>query len=90
MLVEHVIEQASWAAELDAMLQAFDVFRVGVHAPMALLEQRERARGDRALGEAREHLSTHSHCTYHLEVETIGSPDAVAMTVVDAWERRHG
>lgn len=88
LLVEHVIEQASWANQLEALLQPFDLFRVGVRVPLDVLEQRERMRGDRVLGEAREHMATHGHCTYDLEVENVGPPTVVAGQVVRAWECR--
>ena len=88
LLVEHVIEEASWAEQLDLLLRPFDLFRVGVHAPLAVLEQRERRRGDRQPGEAREHFRTHDHCRYDLQVEMVGDPAAVAAQVVRAWEVR--
>jgi chloramphenicol 3-O phosphotransferase len=63
LMVEHIIEQANWAIELEALLQPFDVFKVGVRAPLRVLDEREQSRGDRTPGEAREHLATHDHCT---------------------------
>lgn len=88
LLVEHIIEQAHWATELEGLLQPFDLFRIGVHAPLYLLEKRERARGDRAAGEASEYLATHDHCRYDFEIETIGPPDVLAGRSFRAWEAR--
>jgi chloramphenicol 3-O phosphotransferase len=50
LIVEYIVEQASWADELGALLRPFDTFWVGVHWPIYVLERRERLRGDRALG----------------------------------------
>jgi chloramphenicol 3-O phosphotransferase len=88
LLVEHIIEHAEWAAELEALLRPFDFFKVGVHAPLSVLDEREQVRGDRALGEAREHLATHDHCTYDFDVETTEAPRIIAERVVRAWEGR--
>jgi chloramphenicol 3-O phosphotransferase len=89
LLVEHIFEQAEWVTELDALLQPYDLFKVGVHAPVRVLEAREQARGDRTPGEAREHLTTHDYCTYNLEVETTEAPMIVAERVIRAWKDRH-
>ena len=89
LLVEHIVEEASWAKDLDELLRPFDLFKVGVQVPLGLLKQRERSRGNRTLGEAEEHLKTHAYCTYDLEVENIGSSALVARQVADAWYGRH-
>ena len=89
LLIEHIVEQPAWAEQLDELLRPFDVFRVGVHAPLKLIEERERQRGDRAPGEAREHVATHEYWHYDLEIENVGPPLAVAETVARAWTRRN-
>jgi chloramphenicol 3-O phosphotransferase len=90
LLIEHIVEQASWAHQLRELLHPFDTFWVGVHVPLDVLEQRERLRGDRALGEAQEHLRTHDHCVYGMEVENVGTPAMAATQVFRAWSLRHG
>jgi chloramphenicol 3-O phosphotransferase len=88
LVVEHVIERASWAEQLRDVLRPFDVFWVGVRAPLNVLEERERMRGDRSPGEAIEHFGTHDFCLYDMEVENVGAPMAVAEQVVRLWELR--
>ena len=88
LLVEHIIEEQSWADQLTALLAPFDVFWVGVHAPLEVLEQRERERGDRQAGEARFHLKTHDFCRYDLEVDTSLGIDEAAAQIVSAWVGR--
>lgn len=88
MLVEHIVERASWRADLDRLLLPFDVFWVGLFAPLKEVERRERARGDRTIGEAREHFGTHDYCSYHLTVSTTQPGSIVAAQVAQAWHGR--
>jgi len=58
-------------AEYAELLSAFRVFLVGVFAPLAVLEARERERGDRLIGLARWQFDrVHEDMTYDLEVDT--------------------
>jgi chloramphenicol 3-O phosphotransferase len=53
LIVDHIIEQEQWLADLVELLAPFDVFFVEVHCPLPELERRELQRGDRRPGEAR-------------------------------------
>lgn len=88
LIVEHIVEEQSWADDLRALLAAFDTFWVGVHCDVETLEKREIQRGDRALGEAKFHLKTHGYCTYDFEVR--GDLDAVtsATSIAQRWAAR--
>ena len=88
LLIEHIVEEKSWADELNNLLVPFDVFWVGVHAPVAELERRERARGDRQIGEALYHLKTHSFCSYDIEVDTRQPIEQNVAGIVAAWKGR--
>lgn len=90
VIVEHVFEFDRWIRDLTSLLEECDVFLVGVHCPLEELERRERLRGDRKLGEAREHLRVvHSHGSYDFEIDTSArSPDENARLIVDAWASR--
>jgi len=58
-------------AEYATLLAAFDLFRVGVFAPLDVLETRERQRGDRMIGLARwQYDRVHAGMTYDLELDT--------------------
>lgn len=50
LLVEHVVEHASWRADLDRLLAGRDVFWVGVHCDPGEIDRRKRARGNRRIG----------------------------------------
>ena len=88
MLVEHIVEKASWRADLDRLLLTFDVFWVGLFAPMEEVERRERAKGNRTVGEAREHFGTHDHCSYDFTISTTQPAGAIAAQVTRAWHTR--
>ncbi len=88
MLVEHIVEELHWAQKLKELFTPFDTFWVGVHAPLAEIERRERERGDRTIGEARYHLKTHDYCRYDIEVDTTQPNDSVVATIIEAWRMR--
>jgi len=88
LLVEHIVEKASWRADLDRLLLPFDVFWVGMLAPIEELEHRERLRGNRTIGEAREHLATHEYCSYDFSVDMTQPANAIAVHVARAWHSR--
>ena len=87
LIVEHIVETAEWMRRLVELLAPFDVFYVGVRCPLPELERRERERGDRRVGSAREDdASTHGFGEYDLEVDAADSPaEQLAAEVVRAW-----
>ena len=89
LVVDFIIETQGQLERLVELLAPFDVFLVGVHCPLPELERRERARGDRGLGDARRDLaSVHSFTAYDFEVDSSRPAEAVAAEVVAAWQRR--
>jgi chloramphenicol 3-O phosphotransferase len=82
------VERQSWADDLKALLSPFDVFWIGVHAPVAEIERRERLRANRQIGEGAYHLKTHTFCRYDLEVDTMQPLEQNAETIVAAWRGR--
>jgi chloramphenicol 3-O phosphotransferase len=70
------------------LLSPFDVFWVGVHAPVAEIERRERLRGNRQIGEGVYHLKTHNFCRYDVEVDTMKPLEQNVETILDAWRSR--
>ena len=58
-------------AEYQTLLAAFETFRVGVFAPLDVLELREHQRGDRMIGLARwQYDRVHDGIEYDLELDT--------------------
>jgi chloramphenicol 3-O phosphotransferase len=89
LLVEHIVETRDWMNRLLLLLEGRDVFFVGLRCPVAELERRELARGDRRLGEARsDDAITHSFGEYDFEVQTTAAPEDNARAVASAWSSR--
>lgn len=88
IIVEHIVEEASWARQLRELFVHLDTFWVGVHAPLAEMERRERERGDRTIGEALYHLKTHDYCRYDMEVDTTEPLDSLVSSIIKAWRAR--
>ncbi len=88
LLVEHIVEEQSWAEDLKRYLAPFDVFWVAVHAPLREIERRERLRGDRQIGEGCYHTKTHTFCKYNIEVDTTSSIEQNVETITQSWRAR--
>ncbi len=89
LVVEHIVETRAWLNRLLQLLDGFDVFFVGVHCPLEELERRERARGDRRIGEARADFEvTHRFGVYDFECSSTEPAAAVATRLVEAWQAR--
>lgn len=66
---------ATALAEYRMLLQPFAFHLVGVFAPLDVLEERERARGDRMIGLSRwQYDRVHEGMIYDLEVHTENAP----------------
>ena len=86
LIVEHIVETETWLSDLVRLLAPFDVFFVGVHCPLAELEARERRRGDRRTGEARNDFPTvHVNRSYDFEVDGTQDAGVNADSVIAAW-----
>jgi chloramphenicol 3-O phosphotransferase len=88
MIVEHIVEQQSWAEQLRQLFAGRDIFWVGVHAPLEVLKSREIERGNRSMGEAEFHLKTHAFCSYDIEVDTTDAPGEIVDKIVRSWKTR--
>ena len=89
LIVEHIVETDAWRRRLADVLQAFDVFFVGVHCDLAELERREKARRDRPIGDARRDFFTvHAHAEYDFEVDSAAAPGSNADRIIAAWKIR--
>jgi chloramphenicol 3-O phosphotransferase len=89
LLVEHIVETPAWMGRLTSLLDGHDVFFVGVHCPLAELERREQARGDRRIGDAaRDFHAIHGHAVYDLELDATLPAEANAERLIQAWQAR--
>jgi chloramphenicol 3-O phosphotransferase len=87
LIVDEVMLDATKAKVYRALLSPFDVRFVGLFAPLAVLEARELARGDRAIGLARWQFDrVHQGITYDLEIDTaLATPLECARMIRDAF-----
>ena len=71
VVADHVLVEPGWLQECAALFAVLPAWLVGVRCPLEVLEEREKGRGDRTLGQARlQHERVHAHDTYDLEVDT--------------------
>lgn len=77
---------ADWAEAVAGR----DVLLVAVRCELAEMQRRERARGDRGVGQALwQHQRVHAHVSYDVEVDTTAaSPEACAQAIMAAMATR--
>ena len=85
VIVDHVLLEATWLEECRALWAAIPWTFVGVRCPLAVVEERERDRRDRTLGQAAAHHAVvHAHgVPYDIEVDTsVLTPAEAAARIV--------
>jgi chloramphenicol 3-O phosphotransferase len=80
LVVDDVIWDPEALTDYRWQLATFDFFTVGLVAPLEVIEQRERQRGDRTVGLARwQYDKVHAGMVYDLELDTsVTTPDELA------------
>jgi chloramphenicol 3-O phosphotransferase len=89
LLVDDVFIDPAWLDAWRHELAGLEWLLVGVVAPLAVLEQRERARGNRIAGEARSQLDViHDGIEYDVTLDTARqSPEESARAILAALLR---
>ncbi|MEX1252996.1 MAG: AAA family ATPase [Dehalococcoidia bacterium] len=98
VIFEHVLLYEEWLDDLLDALEGVRVYFVAVRCPIDVIEERERSRSNRVLGQARSHHETaHAGALYDVEVDTsVMTPRAAAEAIAarvtsgeppDAFER---
>lgn len=78
VIVDHVLLDPGWVHECAHLLSGLPALLVGVICPLAVVEQRERDRQDRTLGQARAQFDkVHAHGLYDVTVDTSLAPPEV-------------
>ncbi len=86
LIVEHILDTDGWHETLQRQLAPFDVYFVAVHCPLPVLIERERARGDRAIGSARQDYETiHAGKNYDLEIQSEDGIEYNTETILKGW-----
>ena len=74
VVAHHVLVEPAWLRECVRLFSELPALFVGVRCSLDVLEQREAARKDRTLGQARAQFDlVHAHGLYDLEVDTVAS-----------------
>ena len=85
VIFEHVLLYQEWRDDLVEALDGLEAYLVGIQCSLDVIEERERARADRIVGQARGHYeAVHAGVTYDVEVDTsIGTPRAAAKRIAE-------
>lgn len=91
VLADHVLVEPSWVEECAALLADLPAYLIAVRCPLDVLEQRERDRRDRTLGQAAAQFPlVHKYAMYDLEVDTsLLSAEQCAWQIKDHVEGRN-
>lgn len=89
LILDEVLIEDGLKTDWHEILRGIDVFWVGVHCALPELERRERARGDRLIGQARGQFDlVHLGLRYDLEIDSTSVQAAESATVIaDSYER---
>jgi len=83
VIADHVLVEPQWMQECVTLLSDLPAYLIGVRCPKDILEQREKMRKNRTLGQAAAQFDlVHAHGVYDLEVDTsISSPEECALQI---------
>ncbi len=86
LILEHILDTEGWLETLRRLFARHDVLFVAIHCPLDLLVAREKARGDRPAGSARQDFETiHIGKTYDLELDSTHGVDANTARILEAF-----
>jgi chloramphenicol 3-O phosphotransferase len=90
VIFDHVLHDEAMHQSCRRAFAGLDVFSVGVTCPLEILEERERARGDRVLGRARGlAIIVHGFMKYDVTVDTgIASTEACVAAILATAKAR--
>jgi chloramphenicol 3-O phosphotransferase len=91
VMVDHVILEPGWVAEMRDLWATFDVLFVGVRCPLEVVLERERGRENRTIGQAEAQFDVvHAWTSYDIEVDTsVLTPAEAASRILAALEQQN-
>ncbi len=83
IIVDYILYDPSWLKDLVHVLKNFNVYWIGITAPLGIIEEREKQSGNRLLGHSRSHYATvHGPKIYDLMIDNSNlSPLQVAENI---------
>lgn len=88
VIADHVLVEPAWAKECADLFADLPAYLIGVQCPLKVLEQREQARKNRTLGQAKlQYPVIHKYVVYDLEVDTsLMNPEACAQAIISRMQ----
>ena len=85
VIFEHVLLYPEWRDDLVEALDGIEAYLVAIQCHVEVIEERERARGDRIVGQGRGHYeAVHAGVKYDVEVDaSTGTPRAAAQRIAE-------
>lgn len=85
IIADHVFVEKDWVQECAQLFADMPAYLIGIQCPLEVLEQRERGRKDRTLGQARAQFDViHKYTVYDLEVDTsLLNPEQCAEQIIE-------
>jgi chloramphenicol 3-O phosphotransferase len=83
VVADHVLVEPAWARNCADLFADLPAYLIGVQCPLEVLEERERSRKNRTLGQAKLQFPViHKYAVYDLEVDTsVLSPEECARRI---------
>jgi chloramphenicol 3-O phosphotransferase len=85
IIADHVFIEKTWLMECAQLFAERNAYLIGLQCPLHILEQRERDRNDRTLGQARAQFGViHKYAQYDLELDTSQrKPEECAQQIIE-------
>ena len=85
VIADHVLVERDWVTECAQLFADMNAYLIGLYCPLEMLEQREKDRKDRTLGQARVQFEViHKYTAYDLKLDTsVLSTDECVKQVVE-------
>jgi chloramphenicol 3-O phosphotransferase len=91
VLADHVLVEPDWVQDCAEVFHGLPAYLIGIHCPLEILEERERQRRDRTLGQARAQFDrVHLFADYDFEIDTsTASVDVCARQIAEFIGENH-
>lgn len=82
---DHVLIEPGWTHDCATVLAGLPAWLIGIYCPLAVLQDREKQRHDRTLGQAAlQYAAVHAHGVYDLKLDTsVESPQRAAEKILN-------
>lgn len=88
LIVDYILYNPAWTEDLKEKLKGEKTYFIKVHAPLEVIEQREKSRNTSPVGHARSHYNTvHKNMSYHLSIDSsIQTPEESASQILRLFD----